>query len=111
MKPFNISGHRNFFRAAGLEILELHPNLFVALDLDGQRIEAAGGGAGPIFYLAGDIERALVARAGIDAAVWNKLDETARVRTHCVEGLDLSVFQAAQINCANRNLGELIPGI
>lgn len=51
-----------------------------------------------------------MAGAKIDVLLLQKIDVASEVRTNRIEGLDL-IASAAQINGANGDLGEFVPGV
>src|SRR5260221_14343697 len=98
-------------RLAGLEILELHPNLTVLANLHLQIIQSARRRAGRGTNLAAQSEGAVVARAMVTLSGWIIIDEAARMRTNHIQRLDRFLAGAPEVNGAYGRLGRFIPGV
>jgi hypothetical protein len=89
--------------------LKLHPD-FVATNFDIERVQTAGGWTGGIADAPCDRECAVVAGAKVEVAVLKKVDVASGVRTDSVQCLNL-VAGPAEVNGADGDLGEFVPGI
>src|SRR4051794_21794920 len=94
------SCHRNFFGVAGLEVLKLDPNLLTTADFNLERVQATRRGARAVADGSRYGESAVMAWTKIMPAVRQEIDIATRVRTDDIEGLNLTVGGAPQINSA-----------
>src|SRR5437879_4118522 len=101
----------NFLSAASLEILELDPHLFLIAHFDRERIQSARRRTGRVLDLAGQSESAVVTGTEVMTAVRQKINKATGMGANDVEGLQLVVGGAPEIDCADGHEVKFVPCI